>query len=271
MTNIDFNINASRIQEDYTKGLAKAAQREQQAALFDLQSAGLRGEAGLDAVSETALRVILNQYDGNGALSVAGSYELFPDYMHAGLNDIFASLKRADLLAGFSLDMSGWSVLLTPGGLLYFEDRKKTLGREAAALKKLMPDAARLLWEIIDSADPAAMLRERFRTSAYYENKELSGMLRELVSQGYIRIPVWKDDVPQLVEIDDVARMYTEQETVYQEFIGRVPELPLNEESGDSSAPKPYDLFLCYAGRDRSVYTDKLHQSLSRLGAKILV
>jgi hypothetical protein len=268
MTNIDFNISASRIQGEPSKGLAKAAQREQQAALFDLQAAALQGGVRLDAVSEQALGIILKQYDG-GEL-VTGDIALFPDSMQPGLNDIFTNLKSAGMIAGFSLDFSTWSAVLTPAGLLYFEDRQKTIKREGAPLKKLTPDSAKLLLELVSSDEPAVFLRARFERSNDAAYKDISLMLRELISEGYIRVPVWKDDIPQYVELDDAALAYAEYGAEPPAFNPYIRELKLKDAADGSESPKRYDLFIAYAGRDKSVYTDELYSSLSRLGVDIL-
>jgi hypothetical protein len=270
MSNIEFGFGAQRIQGELSKGFGKAVQREQQAALFGLQSAVPGGAMRLDPISEEALRVILKQYDGNSALKVTGGYALFPESMQSGLSDIFANLKRSGMIAGYSLDISLWSVYLTADGLGYFDDKQKAGRREASALRRLPSDSALLLRELVQSDDPVKLLQQRFAQCAYYEDRALSGMLRELVSEGYIRIPVWRDEIPQYVEIDDSARTYQEQDAGYTAFHGNIPELTAKEAPEDQRSRKSYDLFIAYTGRDKSMYADELHTSLSRLGVRIL-
>jgi hypothetical protein len=270
MTNIDFGIGAQRIQGDSGMAPARAAQREQQAALFNLQAAALVGGSTLDAASEQALGVILTQYDGSGDTLVTGDITLFPEDMRPGLNDIFTNLKSAGMIAGFSLDFSTWSAVLTPAGLLYFEDRQKTIKREGAPLKKLTPDSAKLLLELVSSDEPAVFLRARFERSNDAAYKDISLMLRELISEGYIRVPVWKDDIPQYVELDDAALAYAQYGAEPPAFNPHIRELKLKDAADDSESPKRYDLFIAYAGRDKSVYTDEQYSSLSRLGVDIL-
>ena len=182
--------------------------------------------------------------------------------MQTGLSDVFANLKRAGMLDGFTLDMSRWSAVLTRRGLGYFDDERKTPAGEAG-FKKLPPNSEKLLLVLVESDNPEKMLWERYNSGGYEELKELSAILRELAGAGYIRIPVWKDDIPRYVEISDAARAYLDRE--YETI------------SPDLSAPpvqkdelKQYDVFLSHAGRDRSVYADGLYASLSRLGVSIL-
>ena len=257
MSKIEFNAY-SQIPQAEPK---KAVLREQQAALFDLRSAMPGGEVRLDAVAEQALGVILREYDGNAALTVPGDIALFPEHVQAGLNEIFMNLKQTGMLAGFSLEMSRWSAVLTPDGLGYFDSKQKTL-RGEAGYRRLPSNSEKLLRELADSDAPAHMLRMRFEKSNYDEYRELSGVLRELVSEGYIRVPVWKDDIPQFIEIDDAARAYFDLEN---EVLALALKTPPDEKDG----LKRFDLFLCHAGRDRSIYTDELYNSLSRLGIGI--
>ena len=258
MSKIEFNANARIYQGEFRRNV----QVEPSAALFGLQPAMPGRETRLDAMSEEALAVILREYDGNGELTVSGDTALFPEYMQTGLSDVFANLKRAGMLDGFTLDMSRWSAVLTPAGLGYFDDERKTPAGEAG-FKKLPPNSEKLLLVLVESDNPEKMLWERYNSGGYEELKELSAILRELAGAGYIRIPVWKDDIPRYVEISDAARAYLDRE--YETI------------SPDLSAPpvqkdelKQYDVFLSHAGRDRSVYADGLYASLSRLGVSIL-
>jgi hypothetical protein len=207
MSKIEFNANARIYQGEFRRNV----QVEPSAALFGLQPAMPGRETRLDAMSEEALAVILREYDGNGELTVSGDTALFPEYMQTGLSDVFANLKRAGMLDGFTLDMSRWSAVLTPAGLGYFDDERKTPAGEAG-FKKLPPNSEKLLLVLVESDNPEKMLWERYNSGGYEELKELSAILRELAGAGYIRIPVWKDDIPRYVEISDAARAYLDRE-----------------------------------------------------------
>lgn len=234
MSHIDFNINAPMLQGEPGKGLNKAVQREQLAALFDLRPVMPEGEETPGAAVGETFKVVLKQYDGNSSLTVTGGYAMFPEHLQIGLGDIFAELKHLGMIASFTLDMSGWSLVLTANGLGYFDTGRKSLKKGSVSLKKLPSNTGILLLALADSDDPAELLRERFEICSYYEDQELRGMIRELVSEGYIRIPIWKEDIPQYVEIDDAARVYREREDESPLLIGHNPNISLIQNELDS-------------------------------------
>lgn len=234
MSQIDFNMNIPKIQNEAGKGLNKAVQKEQVTALFDLRPVLSEGEKKPDAASREAFDVMLKQYDGNGDMMVSGGNAMFPEHLQASLGTIFADLKHLGLIASYALDMNGWSLVLTANGLALFNLGEKTLKKGTALTRRLPSNTLKLLLAIVDSDDPAAMLQDRFEKSGYDEDKALLGMIRELVSEGYIRVPIWKDDVPQYVEIDDSVRAYEEPGDNYQAVTVSLSKFSIAQEEKDA-------------------------------------
>jgi hypothetical protein len=79
----------------------------------------------LNNMVETALKIILDTYDGNTEFSVKGKYELFPEYMHLSLGDVFDELKTYGYITFSKLPIASWSIYLTPDGLSYFQNKEE--------------------------------------------------------------------------------------------------------------------------------------------------
>ena len=82
--------------------------------------------------------------------------------------------------------------------------------------KKLPSNSRTLLQEIIDADNPTALLQGKFDKLSSKEDRELRALIRELITEGYINIPKWADNVPWYIEINNSARTYDERETEYE-------------------------------------------------------
>lgn len=83
--------------------------------------------------------------------------------------------------------------------------------------KKLPANSKRLLDEIVRSENPTQLLRGKFQNLSTKEDEELRGIIRELCQSGYINIPMWADNVPYHVVVNNVGRTYNEQLAEYEE------------------------------------------------------
>lgn len=209
------SLDTKKLQRVLKKELQKAVQKEQVATSVSMWP-DMNGIKLLDKMSEDALTIILKEYDGNSSYSVGGDYDSFPEYMQFSLEDIFSKLKLSGIIASYFSTLSGWNLHLTPDALTYFDDKQRYLERREPMFKKLPSNTRKLLQEIIDAEDPAQMLRERFENSSVKENDELRSLVRELIQEGYIRIPSWDDDKPSYLEINNSARTYAEREAEYE-------------------------------------------------------
>ena len=169
----------------------------------------------LDTMLEEALKIILEQYDGNEDNSVSGKYDWFPIYMRNSFKDIFAKMKLAGVIASSVQYIGGWGVYLTPNGKTYFEDKKNYLNRSNKMFDKLPSNSRNLLKEILEADKPAEMLAERFENCTYKEDDYLRAMIRELIDNGLINVQ-WADDIPYYIVINNSGRTYFERESEYE-------------------------------------------------------
>ena len=83
------------------------------------------------------------------------------------------------------------------------------------AFIKLPSNSKKLLDEILQSDNPAEMLRGRLEKASSREEDELCGIIRELIQANYIEVR-WADDMPYIVIIHNSARTYDEQLLEYE-------------------------------------------------------
>lgn len=215
MAKIEFKLDTKKFQRELNKHIQKIAKEEALKASMEYP-ANVSEMRMLDKMTEEALKIILSQYDGNTDYCVSGNYDLFPVYMKFSLEDIFLKLKYANLIASNISTLSGWSVFLTPNGITYFEDKKEYLKRNEYMFKKLPNNSKQLLKEILEAADPAQMLADKFENCNEKEDEELRSIMRELSDYGLIETE-WADNVPYYITINNSARTYFEREKEHEE------------------------------------------------------
>lgn len=81
---------------------------------------------------------------------------------------------------------------------------------------KLPSNTKKLLDEIINAENPTQYLSDRFDAATAQEDDELRSLLRELKEGGFITIPMWADDKPYHVIINNTARTYDERLAEYE-------------------------------------------------------
>ena len=82
---------------------------------------------------------------------------------------------------------------------------------------KLPINSKKLLDEIVKDENPTQLLCERFEKSSSKEDEELRSLIKELCQSEYISIPMWADNRPYHVIVNNSARTYDEQLAEYEE------------------------------------------------------
>lgn len=82
---------------------------------------------------------------------------------------------------------------------------------------KLPMNSKKLLDEIVKAENPTQLLCDRFENSSSKENEDLRSLIKELCQSEYIRIPMWADNKPYHVVVNNSARTYDEQIAEYEE------------------------------------------------------
>lgn len=82
---------------------------------------------------------------------------------------------------------------------------------------KLPMNSKMLLDEIVKAENPTQLLCERFENSSSKEDEELRSLIKELCQSEYIRIPMWADNKPYHVDVNNSARTYDKQLAEYEE------------------------------------------------------
>ncbi len=140
------------------------------------------------------------------------------------------------------------------------EDHRKPLREtfEVRTISNRLPQNSRyLLKEIVESENPTKMICERFEKCSLQEDEILRSILRELEDKEYIKIPLWADNVPQYIQINNSARTYYEKEKEYTLMVEANREL------------KNYDVFISHANSDKSDYVNQLVLAIKKLGINI--
>lgn len=84
------------------------------------------------------------------------------------------------------------------------------------SFNKLPSNTKKLLDELVSAENPTQYLADRFDSATATEDDELRSLLRELKDGGYITIPMWADNKPYHVVINNAARTYDERLAEYE-------------------------------------------------------
>ena len=82
--------------------------------------------------------------------------------------------------------------------------------------KKLPSNSKRLLDDLVNADNPTQYLSDRFDSANGKEDEELRSLLRELREEGYITIPMWAENKPYNVILNNSARTYNERLAEYE-------------------------------------------------------
>ena len=82
--------------------------------------------------------------------------------------------------------------------------------------KKLPSNSKRVLDDLVNADNPTQYLSDRFDSVNGKEDEELRSLLRELREEGYITIPMWADNKPYNVILNNSAKTYNERLAEYE-------------------------------------------------------
>lgn len=170
----------------------------------------------LQRLEEEVLSIILQKYDGNEQFTVSGNYSEFPSSMSFSIGDSLNKLKIAGYLSTVNNWLSGWSVILSPDGLNYFE--KKGLRKE---LFEELPDNAKellkkLLEGELNNRNLDQILNEELKNDK--TDKIVRGIIGTLKYNGLLNV-FWGSGIVSYAELTNEGRNYFEREKKYMEQI----------------------------------------------------
>ncbi len=170
-------------------------------------------------LEEQVLSIILEKYDGNSNMAVSGKYDEFPQYMRFSISKSIEKLKMAGYLASNISSLSGWSVILSPDGLSYFE--KKGMRKEL--FEELPNNAKELLEQLIKSETENGEIDQLLRDKIEQDktNKIVRGIIGTLRYNGLLNVS-WADNTVYYAELTNAGRTYFEREKKYMEKIEKM-------------------------------------------------
>lgn len=168
----------------------------------------------LQRLEEEVLSIILQKYDENERFIVSGDYSEFPSSMRFSIGDSLNKLKIAGYLSTVNNSLSGWSVILSPDGLNYFE--KKGLRKEL--FEELPDNAKELLKKLLEVESNNGKLDEILNEEIKNDktDKIVRGIIGTLKYNGLLNVS-WGSGIVSYAELTNEGRNYFEREKKYME------------------------------------------------------
>ena len=168
----------------------------------------------LQRLEEEVLAIILQKYDENEQFTVSGDYSEFPSSMRFSIGDSLNKLKIAGYLSTVNNSLSGWSVILSPDGLNYFE--KKGLRKEL--FEELPDNAKELLRKLLEVESNNGKLDEILNEEIKNDktDKIVRGIIGTLKYNGLLNVS-WGSGIVSYAELTNEGRNYFEREKKYME------------------------------------------------------
>ena len=168
----------------------------------------------LQRLEEEVLAIILQKYDENEQFTVSGDYSEFPSSMRFSIGDSLNKLKIAGYLSTVNNSLSGWSVILSPDGLNYFE--KKGLRKEL--FEELPDNAKELLKKLLEVESNNGKLDEILNEEIKNDktDKIVRGIIGTLKYNGLLNVS-WGSGIVSYAELTNEGRNYFEREKKYME------------------------------------------------------
>lgn len=168
----------------------------------------------LQRLEEEVLSIILQKYDENEQFIVSGDYSEFPSSMRFSIGDSLNKLKIAGYLSTVNNSLSGWSVILSPDGLNYFE--KKGLRKEL--FEELPDNAKELLKKLLEVESNNGKLDEILNEEIKNDktDKIVRGIIGTLKYNGLLNVS-WGSGIVSYAELTNEGRNYFEREKKYME------------------------------------------------------
>lgn len=168
----------------------------------------------LQRLEEEVLSIILQKYNENEQFIVSGDYSEFPSSMKFSIGDSLNKLKIAGYLSTVNNSLSGWSVILSPDGLNYFE--KKGLRKEL--FEELPDNAKELLKKLLEVESNNGKLDEILNEEIKNDktDKIVRGIIGTLKYNGLLNVS-WGSGIVSYAELTNEGRNYFEREKKYME------------------------------------------------------
>ena len=168
----------------------------------------------LQRLEEEVLSIILQKYNENEQFIVSGDYSEFPSSMRFSIGDSLNKLKIAGYLSTVNNSLSGWSVILSPDGLNYFE--KKGLRKEL--FEELPDNAKELLKKLLEVESNNGKLDEILNEEIKNDktDKIVRGIIGTLKYNGLLNVS-WGSGIVSYAGLTNEGRNYFEREKKYME------------------------------------------------------
>lgn len=209
MSNIKIKFDSKKIERELKKEVERIAFEEL------VKTVRSKGQMFiLQQLEEEVLYTILEKYDGNDRLEVVGNYNEFPTSMRFSIGNSMDKLKIAGYLATVISSLSGWSVILSPDGLEYFQMK----GMRKELFEELPDNAKELLKSIVECEEHKGEIDILLNKRLEENDKIIRSIIRTLRMNGLITVS-WADDKIYYAELTNEGRTYFEREKKYMDRI----------------------------------------------------
>lgn len=158
----------------------------------------------LTRVEEEILQVILEYFVTNDENLVKVSYDVFPSYAVNNIQHYLEILKYNSLVSSYYQTLSTVEIYLSPDGINYFQNKKKSI---------FPKNAADLLVQLLEQENPVKYMQYLFEGLDSKTDNRLRAMMRALREEGYIST-VWASDIPYSIVFNEKAYTFNEREAV---------------------------------------------------------
>ncbi len=213
MSKFQIKFDMKKIEKELNKQvneIVKSKQRE----LVIMKNKEVSNMNVLSQNAETMLRIFLKEYEKTHNYAINGSTDQFPDYVRQSLKKILDELEICGyILRSFLSIGGGWSVVLTPESIEYFEKK----GSRAELFEELVESEKKLLDELIKIENEDGNMTEYVQGRLSDDPKDVfRGVLGKLYSNGLVSI-IWADDIAYDVCLTQAGRTFFEREKSYNE------------------------------------------------------
>ncbi len=209
MSKIKIKFDSKKIEKEIKKEIEKNAFEEL------VEQARSEGKMFvLQQLEEEVLYIMLEKYDGNNGLSVSGNYEDFPTNMKFSIGNSMDKLKSAGYLSTVIRSLSGWSVILSPDGLEYFQRK----GMRKELFEELPDNTKELLKNIIECEERKEEIDVLLNAKLVENDRVIRGIIGTLKRNGLITAS-WADNKIYYAELTNEGRTYFEREKKYMDRI----------------------------------------------------
>lgn len=156
----------------------------------------------LSKVEEAVLESILQKFIPNDENYVRVTYDIFPSYMLNNIEQYLRGLKYKAIIASYSQTLSDCDINLTPDGIAYFKNKKKSI---------FPRNSKELLKQLLEHDNPVEYMQYLFKDLDSNSDARLRAMMKDLKESGYIST-LWGSGVPYHIVFNEKAYSFNEDE-----------------------------------------------------------